>query len=148
MKLKFKKMRPNATIPQYQTEGAAGFDFHAAIDKSVIIKPHQPPHPIPTGIAVEIPLGYELQIRPRSGLAYKHSVTMMNGVGTIDSDYRGEMQVLLINHGDSDFIVEPDMRIAQGVIAKYEKISWEEVDELSETDRGVGGFGSTGLAKK
>lgn len=147
MKLKIKKMRPCATIPQYQTDGAAGFDFHAAIEEPITIKPHQSA-PIPTGIGVEIPRGYELQIRPRSGLAYKHSVTMMNGIGTIDSDYRGEMQVLLINHGESDFVVEPDMRIAQGVISKYEKISWEEVDELSETDRGAGGFGSTGLQKK
>jgi dUTP pyrophosphatase len=142
MKLKIKKMRPSAIIPKYQTTHAAGFDFHAAIDDNVVIAPGKV-MPIPTGLAVEIPLGHELQIRSRSGLAYKFGVSMLNGIGTIDADYRGEMQVLLVNHGDADFVVEPGMRIAQGVIARYEKVDLVETDELSETDR-KGGFGSTG----
>ena len=93
---------------------------------------------------MEIPKGYELQIRSRSGLAYKHQISLLNGIGTIDSDYRGEMSVLLKNHSDVDFVVEPGMRIAQGVVAKYTHVEWEEVSELSETERS-GGFGSTGL---
>jgi dUTP pyrophosphatase len=97
-----------------------------------------------TGLGVEIPEGYELQIRPRSGLAFKHQVTMLNGIGTIDSDFRGEMCVILKNHSEVDFVVEPGMRIAQGVVSRYEKVQWEEVEELSKTDR-KGGFGSTGL---
>jgi len=98
----------------------------------------------PTGVGMEIPEGYELQIRSRSGLTYKHLVTMLAGVGTIDADYRGELQVLLKNHGEEDFVVEPGMRIAQGIVSKCERAEWEEVEELSETERS-GGFGSTGL---
>ncbi|MCL1877038.1 dUTP diphosphatase [Candidatus Saccharibacteria bacterium] len=143
MRIKIKKTRDNVSLPKYQTSGAAGFDLHAAIDEVVTIEPNGI-GAFPTGIAVEIPAGYELQIRPRSGLAYKHHVTMLNGIGTIDSDFRGEMQVLLINYGNQDFIVTPNMRIAQGIVARVEHVEWQEVDNLSETDRGEGGLGSTG----
>jgi dUTP pyrophosphatase len=141
--MKIKKIREGVKLPEYQTDGAAGFDFHAAIDKSITLK-HGEIYAFPTGLGVEIPMGYELQIRPRSGLAYKHHVTMLNGVGTVDSDFRGEMHVLLVNLGKKDFVVEPGMRIAQGVVNKFEKVEWVEVEELSETQR-EGGFGSTGL---
>ncbi len=143
MQVKIKKVRDDAILPEYQTAGAAGFDFCAAITKPVTLKRGEM-QAFPTGVAVEIPGGFELQIRPRSGLAYKHGVTMVNGVGTIDSDFRGEMQVLLINHGMEDFTIEPGMRIAQGVVSKYEKVEWTEVAELGTTRR-KGGFGSTGL---
>ncbi len=144
MKIKIKKVRDQATLPAYQTAQAAGFDFHAAIEQPITINPGKT-SVIPTGVAVELPAGYELQVRPRSGLAFKYHVTMVNGVGTIDADYRGEMNVNLINLGDQSFTVEPDMRVAQGVIARHEVAEWQEVDELSITDRGKGGFGSTGL---
>lgn len=143
MKVKIVKFYDDAIIPQYQTAGAAGFDFCAHLAAPVTLKPGEI-HAFDTGVGVELPAGYELQIRSRSGLAYKHSVTLLNGIGTIDSDYRGEMRVLLKNHGDHDFVVEPGMRIAQGVIAQYAHVEWEEVTELSESDRS-GGFGSTGL---
>lgn len=145
MNIKVVKLTNLAIIPQYQTKHAAGFDFCAAIEKPITLKPHQPTM-VPTGLAFEIPIGYEIQVRPRSGLAFKNSVTMFNGIGTIDADYRGEVKVLLVNHGDKDFIIEPGMRIAQGVIAAYEKVNFTETDleSLSKTDR-QGGFGSTGL---
>jgi dUTP pyrophosphatase len=143
MKMKIKRMREGAMLPEYQTRGAAGFDFHACIKKPVVLKPGDV-QSFPTGIGVEIPMGYELQVRGRSGLAYKHRVVMFNGIGTIDADFRGEMFVLLANYGEGDFTVEPGMRIAQGIVAKHEKVEWVEVEELSETDR-AGGFGSTGL---
>ena len=147
LKMKIKKMRPNAILPEYQTSGAAGADFCACIDEPVTIKPGEFIR-IPTGVGVEIPVGYELQIRPRSGLGCKYGVTMVNGIGTIDSDYRGEMSVTLINFGKQDFTIEPDMRIAQMVVAKCEHIIWQEVEELSETERGTGGLGSTGTKRK
>jgi dUTP pyrophosphatase len=143
MKMKIMKVRDGAILPAYQTTGAAGFDFHAAIEAPMTLKPGQH-RAFPTGLSVEIPEGFELQIRPRSGLAYKYGVTMLNGVGTIDSDFRGEMKVLMVNWGDRDFVVEPAMRIAQGVVARYEKVDWVETYELEKTTRGVGGLGSTG----
>ncbi len=143
MKMKITKFYDDAIIPQYQTKGAAGFDFCVHISEPVVLKPGEI-KAFGTGVGVEIPAGYELQIRSRSGLAYKHHVSLLNGIGTIDSDYRGEMSVLLKNSGDQDFVVEPGMRIAQGVVAKYTHVDWEEVTKLSETDR-AGGFGSTGL---
>ena len=154
MKLRIKKMRANAILPQYQSAGAAGFDFHACIDEAVTLKPGDMigfPTGVgielgfPTGVGIELPDGYELQVRSRSGLAFRHRVSMLNGVGTIDADYRGEIQVLLRNYGENEFVVEPGMRIAQGVIAKVERVEWEESDDLSETKRSHGGFGSTGL---
>ena len=143
MKVKIKKMRADAILPKYQTAGAAGFDFHAATEKPVVIKPGAM-EIISTGVAVEIPRGYELQIRPRSGLAFKFRVLPVNAIGTIDADYRGEMVVGLVNNGRENFVVEPGMRIAQGVVAKVEKVEWQEVAELSDTARGGGGLGSTG----
>ena len=143
MQIKIKKMREGAILPEYQTSGAAGFDFHAAIAKPVVIKPGEM-QIISTGVAVEIPAGYELQIRPRSGLAFKHRVLPVNAIGTIDADYRGEMMVGLVNNGREIFTVEPAMRIAQGIVAKVEKVQWREVRKLSDTVRGAGGFGSTG----
>jgi dUTP pyrophosphatase len=143
MKMRIKRARKGAILPEYQTDGAAGFDFHACIEKSVEIEPGGI-EVFPTGLSVEIPEDYELQIRGRSGLAFKHKVTMLNGIGTIDSDFRGEMSIMLKNHGEEIFVVEPGMRIAQGVVSRFEKIEWEEVGELSETNR-KGGFGSTGL---
>ena len=144
MQIKIKKVRDHAILPEYQSAQAAGFDFHAAIDQPIIIAPGKSVA-IPTGLAVELPVGHELQIRPRSGLAFKYDVTMLNGIGTIDADYRGEMSIKLINFGQNDFVVEPNMRVAQGVIARHEVAQWLEVDELSETERGSGGLGSTGL---
>lgn len=143
MKVKIKKILEHAILPEYQTALAAGFDFHAAIIEPVIIKPGAL-EIISTGVAVEIPAGYELQIRPRSGLAFKHRVLPVNAIGTIDADYRGEMMIGLVNNGTTDFAIEPRMRIAQGIVAKHETVEWEEVAELSDTDRGTGGFGSTG----
>ncbi len=143
MNMKIQKVGDNAILPEYQTDGAAGFDFHAAIEQPLLIKSGQAVT-VPTGIAVEVPLGYELQVRARSGLAFKNNIGLVNGVGTVDSDFRGEINVRLINFGTEDFTIEPDMRIAQGVVAKYERIDWQEANELSETVRGTGGFGSTG----
>ena len=141
--MKIQRIRDNAILPEYQTDGAAGFDFHAANEQPLLIKSGKAVTVL-TGIAVEIPRGYELQVRARSGLAFKYNIGLVNGVGTIDSDFRGEISIRLINLGSEDFIIEPDMRIAQGVVAKYERINWQEVDKLSETTRGAAGFGSTG----
>ncbi len=143
MKVRIKRVRDDALLPEYQTTGAAGFDFHAATTEPVVIKPGAM-EIVSTGVAVEIPMGYELQIRPRSGLAFKHRVLPVNAIGTIDADYRGEMMIGLVNNGIADFAIEPGMRIAQGIVAKHETVDWEEVAELSDTDRGTGGFGSTG----
>jgi len=145
-KLVFKitKLRDNAILPQYQSECSAGMDLHACIDEPITIEPLRRAL-IPTGISVELPVGFEAQIRARSGLALKNGITMANGIGTIDSDYRGEYGVILMNLGDEPFVVQPDMRIAQLVISRYEYISWEEVDSLSQTERSTGGFGSTGV---
>lgn len=143
MKVRIKRVRDDALLPEYQTAGAAGFDFHAATTEPVVIKPGAM-EIVSTGVAVEIPMGYELQIRPRSGLAFKHRVLPVNAIGTIDADYRGEMMIGLVNNGIADFAIEPGMRIAQGIVAKHETVEWEEVTELSDTDRGTGGFGSTG----
>jgi len=130
-------------VPVYATEHAAGVDLCAAVAEDIVLKPMQRKL-IPTGFAMAIPVGYEAQVRPRSGLAIKHGITVLNSPGTIDSDYRGEVQVILANLGEEDFTVTKGMRIAQMVIAKYEKAAFDVVDELSETARGTGGFGSTG----
>ena len=128
----------------YATKGSAGIDLRANNQKAETIKPGETKL-IPTGIAIALPQGYEAQIRPRSGLALKHSITVLNTPGTIDSDYRGEIGIILINHGKTDYIVENGTRIAQMVIAKYEQVELEFVQTLSDTQRGEGGFGSTGL---
>jgi dUTP pyrophosphatase len=139
--LKVKKLSFLAEIPAYQTEEAAGFDLHSIED--VVIAP-QERKLIATGLAFDIPAGYEIQIRPRSGLAYKHGITVLNTPGTIDSDYRGEIKVLLINHSNEEFEIKVGERIAQAVIKEVIQATFEEVEELSETKRGEKGFGSTG----
>lgn len=144
MKINFQLLRKNAVTPKYQSNGAAGFDFAATIDQKVEIPPQQIAK-IPTGIAVEIPRGYEIQIRPRSGLAFNFQVAPVNSPGTIDSDFRGEIIIGLENRGAKTFIVEPGMRIAQGILAKYEIAEFSEKKNLSETARSANGFGSTGV---
>ena len=128
-------------LPAYETAGAAGMDLRAA--ESVTLKPGAR-HLVPTGIAIALPQGFEAQVRPRSGLAVKHGVTVLNSPGTIDCDYRGEVKVPLINHGEADFMIARGDRIAQMVIAPVTRIGWQEVDRLDETARGAGGFGSSG----
>ena len=130
-------------LPQYETAHAAGMDLRAYVESEITIKPLQRIL-IPTGLHIELPIGYEAQIRPRSGLAYKHGISIVNAPGTIDADYRGEIKVLLVNLSDTDFVVNNGDRIAQMVIAKHETITWESVDELSDTARGEGGYGHTG----
>ena len=130
-------------LPQYETAHAAGMDMRAFTPEEIVIKPMQRIL-VPTGLHIELPIGYEAQIRPRSGLAYKHGISIVNSPGTIDADYRGEIKVLLINLSDTDFVVNNGDRIAQMVIAKHETISWEDVEELSDTARGAGGYGHTG----
>lgn len=133
-------------LPAYESEGAAGMDLRAALgDGEVITLEPGAKAMVPTGLAMALPVGHEAQIRPRSGLAAKHSVTVLNSPGTIDSDYRGEVKVILINHGSSPFKIERGERIAQMVIAPVTQGIWTQVDALSETDRGTGGFGSTGV---
>jgi dUTP pyrophosphatase len=130
-------------LPSYATAGAAGMDLLAAIDQPVIIAPAGRAL-IPTGIAIALPAGFEMQIRPRSGLALKHGITLPNTPGTIDEDYRGEIQVIMLNAGDESFTVTRGMRIAQAVLAPVFRAAWTEVENLGETERGAGGFGSTG----
>ncbi|AFY39341.1 deoxyuridine 5'-triphosphate nucleotidohydrolase [[Leptolyngbya] sp. PCC 7376] len=141
MHLRLRKLHPDAIIPQYQHEGDAGMDLHAI--ESMEIAPHTTAL-IKTGLSAEIPPTTELQIRPRSGLALKHSITVLNTPGTIDSNYRGEIGVILINHGTETFQVTPGMRIAQMVMNPIIRAEITEVNELSETTRSTGGFGSTG----
>ncbi len=142
MKVKIKS--DSGILPFYETEGSAGMDLKAYIEEPVVLKPGQRML-VPTGLYIELPAGYEAQIRARSGLAIKKGIGLVNGIGTIDSDYRGEIKVILINWGDEDFVIENGDRIAQMVIAKYERIEWELSDDLSETERGSGGFGHTGV---
>ncbi|MEP9397755.1 dUTP diphosphatase [Mesorhizobium sp. KR2-14] len=134
-------------LPAYETAGAAGMDLRAAVphDRPLLILPGRRAL-VPTGLIFEIPQGYEGQVRPRSGLAFKHGITCLNTPGTIDSDYRGEVKVLLINHGDEDFYVERGMRIAQMVFAPVTQVRLEEQSLAGSTSRGAGGFGSTGSA--
>lgn len=143
MNIAIKKLHEQAVLPEYQTEQAAGMDVVACIDEAIILEPHQRTI-VPTGLAIALPVGYEAQIRGRSGMAAKFGVMPANGIGTIDADYRGEIGVILLNTSDEVFTIEPGMRVAQMVIAKYEKIAWEVTDELEATERGAGGFGSTG----
>lgn len=131
-------------LPQYETENSAGVDLHANIEEPVLLEPLQR-RVVPTGIYVSIPNGYEGQVRPRSGLAAKKGITVLNAPGTIDADYRGEVGVILVNLSDTSFCINPGERIAQLVFAKCERAEFVEVDELDETARGEGGFGSTGL---
>lgn len=135
--------KSNNNLPAYETEGSAGMDLRANIANTITLQPLER-ELIPTGLFLEIPLGYEAQIRPRSGLAFKKGITCLNTPGTIDADYRGEIKVLLINLSNEPVNIEPAERIAQMIISRYEKISWQKTEILSETIRGEGGFGSTG----
>jgi dUTP pyrophosphatase len=144
--LQFKRLRPGATVPKYQTDLAAGMDLHACPPEGAAVEiPPGEIRVVPLGFSMAIPPGYEGQVRPRSGLATKFGVTVPNAPGTVDADYRGEMMVALINLGKHAFTVEPGMRIAQLVIAPVSRAAIVEVGELSETARGSGGFGSTGV---
>ncbi len=146
MKIKVVKL-PHAKdlpLPFYATAHAVGMDLLSAVEEELLLKPMQRAF-IPTGIAVEIPEGFELQIRPRSGLALKHGITVLNTPGTVDPDYRGEIKVILINLGEKDFVIRRGDRIAQAVLCPVVRFEWELVEELSPTQRGEGGFGSTGL---
>jgi len=130
-------------VPSYATEFAAGMDLKANITEPVVLGMLERAM-IPTGLSIELPVGYEAQIRPRSGLAAKHGISVVNSPGTIDADYRGEIKVILVNLSNTEFTVNPGERIAQMVVAKHEKVEWECVESLAESDRGAGGFGSTG----
>ena len=131
-------------LPHYETEASAGMDLRANMEQSITLKPLERAI-IKTGLFLELPMGYEAQVRPRSGLAAKKGITVLNAPGTIDADYRGEVGVILVNLSNEDFTIENGERIAQMVIAKHERAEWESVEELSETLRGEGGFGSTGV---
>lgn len=135
--------RSGHPLPEYATPASAGMDVRAKLEAPIVLQPgtHQL---VPTGLYAALPVGTELQVRPRSGLAFKHGVTVLNAPGTIDADYRGEIGVLLINHGSQPFTVENGERIAQLVLAKYERIVWTETENLPDSVRGAGGFGSTG----
>ena len=130
-------------LPAYETANAAGMDLRAFTPVQIVLKPSQRLL-VPTGLHIELPIGYEAQIRPRSGLAYKHGISIVNSPGTIDADYRGEIKVLLVNLSDTDFVINDGDRVAQMVIAKHETVSWTSVTELSDTARGAGGYGHTG----
>lgn len=142
-RVRIKKLRPDAVVPRYMTAGAAGLDLAAALDAPVVIEPGARVA-ISTGLAMAIPAGFEGQVRPRSGLAKNHGITLVNAPGTIDSDYSGPITVLLINHGREPVTIQHGHRIAQLVIAPVVQAELEEVDELEATERGAGGFGSTG----
>lgn len=130
-------------LPNYETEASAGMDLRANIEESITLKPLERTI-VKTGLFIELPVGYEAQVRPRSGLAAKKGITVLNAPGTVDADYRGEIGVILVNLSNEDFTIENGERVAQLVIAKHERAQWIEVEELSRTDRGAGGFGSTG----
>ena len=134
----------NLALPAYATEHAAGMDLCAAVSGEVMLQPGQRVL-IPTGLSIALPAGYEAQVRPRSGLALKNGVTVLNSPGTIDADYRGEVQVILANLGTEAFVVTRGMRIAQMVVAQYSRVVWQQSEQLSATARGAGGFGSTGV---
>jgi dUTP pyrophosphatase len=136
--------RSKNTLPAYETLHAAGMDMRADLEAPVTLKPLERKL-IPTGLSIELPEGYEAQIRPRSGLAFKHGIGIVNSPGTIDADYRGEIKVLLVNLSAEDFEVNTGDRIAQMVVAKHEQVQWQEVEILGETTRGAGGYGHTGV---
>ena len=146
MEIKFKKLAhaQDLPLPAYETQSAAGMDIRAALEAPIVLNPGDRTL-IPTGLQMALPNGYEAQIRPRSGLAIKNGITMLNSPGTIDADYRGEVKVIAINHGQEAFTVNHGDRIAQMVIAPVVQLKVQEVSDLDETDRGEGGFGSTGI---
>ena len=143
MKIRIVNKSTNA-LPQYATSQSAGIDLRANLSEAVTLKPMERKL-IPTGLFIELPEGYEAQIRPRSGLALKHGITVLNTPGTIDADYRGEIGVILINLSNEDFTIEHGERICQMVIARHEQAEWIQVEELNETERGTGGYGHTGV---
>ena len=136
--------KSNNATPAYATVQSAGMDLRANLEAPIVLKPMERAM-IPTGLFIELPVGYEAQVRPRSGLAAKHGITVLNTPGTIDADYRGEIKVILVNLSTEAFEIQHGERIAQMVIAKHETVQWEEVETLSETERGAGGFGSSGV---
>lgn len=131
-------------LPQYETEASAGMDLRASVHEDVVIKPLQRAL-VGTGLHIELPVGYEAQIRPRSGLALKYGISIVNSPGTVDADYRGEIKILLVNLSDTDFTVANGDRIAQMIVSKHERVQWEESETLTETARGHGGYGHTGV---
>lgn len=137
--------RSSNALPAYETFASAGMDLKAFLETEVVLQPMERKL-IPTGIFIELPEGYEAQIRPRSGLALKNGITVLNSPGTIDADYRGEVKILLINFSDTEFPIRNGDRIAQMIIAKHERVNWEEVEVLTETVRGAGGYGHTGVS--
>lgn len=143
VQLKFKRIHKDAVLPVYQTAHSAGMDVHAAIDTAITLAPLERTL-VPCGFAMAIPEGYEVQVRARSGLALKNGIGLVNGVGTIDADYRGELGVILINYSDTPFTIDNGDRIAQIVLAKYERATGQQVADLDTTERATGGFGSTG----
>lgn len=143
-KILIKKLSKTAIIPKYETQGASGVDISANINEDLTLATNESIL-VPTGIAVSIPQGFEIQIRPRSGLAAKKGISVLNTPGTIDADYRGEIKVILINHGNEPFIIRNGDRIAQMVVCPIVQAKFEQVDELNDTERGSGGFGSTGV---
>lgn len=147
IKVKIVRLKEKASLPAYATVHAAGMDVSACLDDPVTIEPSSSAL-IPTGLAIELPEGYEAQLRPRSGLALRHLISLPNSPATIDADYRGEVGVILINHGREPFTVNHGDRIAQMVVSKVDRVAFEEVDSLSDTERGEGGFGHTGVASK
>lgn len=147
VEIRIKKLREQAIAPCYMTEGAAGMDLHAGIDTPLRLAPGERAL-VPTGIAMAIPVGFEGQVRPRSGLALRKGLSMVNAPGTIDADYRGELGVILINHGADAIVIEPGERIAQLVIAAVQRAALTVVDDLDETGRGAGGFGHTGAGRR
>jgi dUTP pyrophosphatase len=132
------------SLPAYETLHAAGMDLRADLDETISLKPMERKL-VPTGLYIELPVGFEAQIRPRSGLAFKHGIGIVNSPGTIDADYRGEIKVLLINFSDQHFEINTGDRIAQMIVARHEQVSWEQVEQLNETTRGAGGYGHTGV---
>lgn len=148
--VKISRVNPDGrdlSLPEYATEGSAGMDICAAVDGDVSIGPGETVL-IPTGFQIELPLGFEAQVRPRSGLAAKHNIGLLNAPGTIDPDYRGEVKIILKNFGQEPFTVRRGDRIAQMIIARYSRVAWKEVDRLAETARGAGGFGHTGISTR
>ncbi len=142
LKIHIKKINPSAILPQRMTKNAAGYDLYSCHDSDIILKSGEV-RLIPTGLAIALPTGFEAQIRPRSGLAIKHQIGVLNSPGTIDADYRGEIKIILFNFGSDDFIIKPNSRIAQMIISKHETIEFKLTEKLDDTSRGSGGFGHT-----
>ncbi|MBR3950782.1 MAG: dUTP diphosphatase [Bacteroidaceae bacterium] len=136
--------RSHHALPSYSTPLSAGMDIRANLEEPITLQPGER-RLIPTGLFIALPEGYEAQIRPRSGLAIKHGITVLNSPGTIDADYRGEVGIILINHSDKAFVIEDGERVGQMVVAQYSRVEWNETDTLDETERGAGGFGHTGV---